>query len=131
MAVLYPRMKVSMITFGAPRIGGKKFRLWANKLKNIRMFRYVYGRDAVPRISTNSMGYHHTGHTVWIHDDMVKIYWLHDGCLNNIENCEKDPRGKPLPVPNFWSGKLCSYREFIHSFSFSLCFLYTLWLAMI
>lgn len=112
MATRYPSTKISMITFGAPRIGNQTFASWANALANLRMFRYVYERDLVPRFPANTVAYYHTGHTVQIwknsklndyfHGIGARIYWRHGGCKAAGRTRCTTYKGRPTN----WSCKL-------------------------
>jgi pimeloyl-ACP methyl ester carboxylesterase len=62
-AYRYPEVNTYVTTFGSPRIGNYGFKVWADSLKNLNVWRFVNRRDLVPR--TPSTNYDHAGHIMW------------------------------------------------------------------
>ena len=85
-----------MISFGAPKVGDEHWRDWANSRKNLRMFSYMFEKDAVPAKFPKSKAYQHTGHSVLISarknsNGGCFIYFLHYGCdAANFEQYQQD-----------------------------------------
>ena len=112
MAAKYPRVKVTMVTFGAPRVGSKDWRTWANSQKNLRMFRYSYKTDLVARIPPPGT-YHHAGHTIWIWEGSSTpsnngsfIYYRHDGCSAAGDRKDFCTQNELKSKPQTWNRKL-------------------------
>ena len=115
MAAKYPRVKVTMVTFGAPRVGSKDWRTWANSKKNLRMFRYSYKTDLVARIPPPGT-YQHAGHTIWIWEGSSTpsengsfIYYLHDGCDAAGDRKDFCKKNELVSKPKSWNCKLLLY----------------------
>lgn len=71
----YPDMKVTMINFGAPRVGNMAFKEWSeNELDNLACWRFVLQRDLVPRGFPNFMGYYHAGHLFQVYKRNSEYY---------------------------------------------------------
>lgn len=110
LAAKRPQLRVTMITFGAPRVGSKDWRNWANSVANLRMFRYTYQTDIVPRIPPPGT-YHHAGHTIWVkegskevYNNRSYIYYRHDGCKAAGKDTEKFCQKNGLDsVPFSWN----------------------------
>lgn len=73
-------MNVTMINFGAPRLGNEAFKEWTEgNLSNLATWRYVYKSDSVPRILSRRLGYVHAGHLVQLSEDRSAIYYRQVG----------------------------------------------------
>ncbi|KAF8071540.1 alpha/beta-hydrolase [Lyophyllum atratum] len=65
----FPRTEVRNYTYGAPRIGNKKFADFVNADFGPRAFRVVHTTDGVPTIIPTFLGYHHHGIEYWANSD--------------------------------------------------------------
>jgi hypothetical protein len=69
----YREMKVTMINFGAPRIGNEAFKIWTEtELSNLSAWRYVNRKDFIPRAIP---GFDHAGHLFAIYDKKARVYY--------------------------------------------------------
>ena len=66
MADKYPDMKVTVVSFAGPRVGNQAYKDWSEAKSNLASWRYVYNRDAVPRLGPLTAGYVDSGHTLQI-----------------------------------------------------------------
>lgn len=68
--------KISLITFGSPRIGNEAFCTGFNQLENVRHWRISNGWDPVTRIPPHApapIDYRHTGHHIWLSHDVQNL----------------------------------------------------------
>ncbi len=76
----YPKMKITVINFGSPRLGNAPFKSWTEeKLTNLSVWRFVYRADIVPRIVPREMGYKHAGHLFMMYKKLSKVYYHQTG----------------------------------------------------
>jgi pimeloyl-ACP methyl ester carboxylesterase len=62
-AFAHPQRSVYLTTFGQPRVGSKGFKLFAERLRNLNVWRIVLEDDIITRIPFSE--YVHTGHLLW------------------------------------------------------------------
>jgi hypothetical protein len=81
----YPNMKITMLNFGAPRVGNEAFKKWSEStLVNLSAWRYVNDHDMVPRMIPNSFGYDHAGHLFQIWEgDYTEVFYRQVGNGSN------------------------------------------------
>jgi hypothetical protein len=74
MAHKYPEKKVTMVTFGQPRIGNEEFKTWTEMglTSNLQQWRFVLDNDAVPRKFWRTIGFFHSGHLIHLEPDDPK-----------------------------------------------------------
>jgi hypothetical protein len=97
----YQEMKVTMINFGAPRLGNEAFKKWTERtLPNLSAWRYVNRRDIVPR--TPIPGFHHAGHLFAMNKRNAKVYYNQIGKKSEYEG-----------APNHWHCKCSSIHAVI------------------
>jgi len=76
----HPKMKLTVINFGCPRLGNNGFKAWTEQqLSNLSTWRFVYRADTVPRIVPRTLGYKHAGHLFMIYKSDSKIYYHQTG----------------------------------------------------
>ena len=73
-----PTKQVELTTFGAPRVGNRGLKLFAERLKNLNIWRIVNLKDAIPRVPYDK--YEHAGHLYWkLPSQEVKAYYRQIG----------------------------------------------------
>jgi hypothetical protein len=70
---------VENISVASPRTGTEQFRIFANNLKNLSMWRLVLKDDIVPRLPPSTFHWKHPGHTVQMSEKGIFSYYLHCG----------------------------------------------------
>ena len=104
-----------MINFGAPRVGNGDFKSWTEaELTNMSAWRYVYRKDAVPRMMSRHWGYRHAGHLVAINRRNSKAYYRQSG----LEGTDYST------APTSWYGEFWIYVLFCFTLFFRLMVLY-------
>merc|ERR1711862_356436 len=77
-----PIQRIDSISFGSPRVGGKRWTSFVNMIHNLGIWRFVYKDDIVPRLPTLAPPfepYKHAGHTIQMDDYNATAYYLHVG----------------------------------------------------
>lgn len=69
--------EVSLFTFGSPRVGKKSYKKKFKKL-NIKYYRFVNGKDPVPRIPRKYMGFKHMVKPITMKDGWFTWLWIGD-----------------------------------------------------
>ncbi len=91
MADVYPKMNITTINFGSPRIGNHAFKVWTeDSLSNLAVWRFVNRKDIVPRAVSRSWGYIHAGHLYQLNEDAGHVYYRQSG------DHRKHYKGAPL-----------------------------------
>jgi len=85
-----PLIQIHTVTFGAPRCGNKAFKIFAESLINLNLFRFVNRDDVVPRVPFD--GYNHVGHLIW-RNSSSKSYNAVEAYYRQIGNCKKKLKG--------------------------------------
>jgi hypothetical protein len=70
---------VENISTGSPRTGTNAFRIFANNLTNLSMWRLVLKEDIVPRLPPNMISWKHPGHTIQMNENGTLCYYQHYG----------------------------------------------------
>lgn len=70
---------VENISVGSPRTGTETFRIFANTLNNLSMWRLVLREDIVPRLPPDLLRWRHPGHTIQMNEKETLCYYLHYG----------------------------------------------------
>lgn len=87
----HPHIDVYVINFGAPRLGNKSFKAWAESRSNLCMWRFCYENDIVPRLAP---GMEHVGHLLQMDDSRARGYYRQTG------------GGNYLGVPRAWAASI-------------------------
>ena len=84
-----PKRSVYLTTFGSPRVGALGFKLFAERLKNLSMWRIVFEDDVITRIPYDN--YVHAGHLLWksVRRNFVRSFY------RQIGNSRKNFKGVP------------------------------------
>uniref|UniRef100_A0A7S2K4E4 Fungal lipase-type domain-containing protein n=1 Tax=Leptocylindrus danicus TaxID=163516 RepID=A0A7S2K4E4_9STRA len=93
----HPDRQFTVINFGCPRVGSKKFKRWSNSLENLGVWRFVFHKDVVARLPSSWTLFYHTGHTIQLEESSDKgaqAYYLHGG----------DKELNFAGVPSDWDG---------------------------
>eukprot|EP00591_Stephanopyxis_turris_P012703 CAMPEP_0195512736 /NCGR_PEP_ID=MMETSP0794_2-20130614/4598_1 /TAXON_ID=515487 /ORGANISM="Stephanopyxis turris, Strain CCMP 815" /LENGTH=373 /DNA_ID=CAMNT_0040640593 /DNA_START=63 /DNA_END=1181 /DNA_ORIENTATION=- len=95
----FPDKLVSVINFGSPKVGNRKFKEWVDSIPNLPIWRYVYEEDIVPRGFI--FDYHHPGHLIQLNGmngKSSRVHYLHDG--DKELGLAGAPRGEWDLIPN-------------------------------
>ncbi len=80
MADVYPKMNITTINFGSPRLGNLAFKTWTEgTLPNLAIWRFVNKQDIVPRVVSRKWGYIHAGHLHMLNRDNGRVYYRQVG----------------------------------------------------
>ena len=80
MADKYPKMNITTINFGSPRLGNRAFKTWTEeKLPNLAVWRFVNKDDVVPRVVSRTWGYIHAGHLYQLNKRNGLVYYRQNG----------------------------------------------------
>eukprot|EP00521_Asterionellopsis_glacialis_P014959 CAMPEP_0195307238 /NCGR_PEP_ID=MMETSP0707-20130614/37614_1 /TAXON_ID=33640 /ORGANISM="Asterionellopsis glacialis, Strain CCMP134" /LENGTH=385 /DNA_ID=CAMNT_0040371485 /DNA_START=341 /DNA_END=1498 /DNA_ORIENTATION=- len=70
--------KITCINFGCPRIGNKYFSSAVNEMDNIGIWRFVLGKDLIPRLP-DKVFFDHVGHTIQLDTREKHKWYYHHG----------------------------------------------------
>lgn len=79
LAKVFPEKEIMSITYGTPMIGDESWITFANSISNLVIWRFVNGKDIVPRHPSIGLGYKQVGHTIQLKEECVAAYYLHHG----------------------------------------------------
>ena len=79
MAWSMPDCEVSVITYGAPRVGNAAFKEWIEDVDNISIWRFAHQDDIITRLPPAFIGYRHVGHLIHLEQEGTHAYYRHVG----------------------------------------------------